>query len=65
MPVITMTLGEDQIDLQQKNEFIQTVTKSASAITKIPEQSFIVFIEQLNCDNIGVGGISLTEKRKL
>ncbi|SFO62218.1 4-oxalocrotonate tautomerase [Cohaesibacter marisflavi] len=65
MPVITMTLGADQIDQQKKTAFIQTVTKSAAEITNIPEQSFIVFIEQLDSDNIGVGGVSLTEKRKL
>nr|WP_320140851.1 4-oxalocrotonate tautomerase DmpI [uncultured Cohaesibacter sp.] len=65
MPVITMTLGADQIDQQKKNAFIETVTKCASEITNIPEQSFIVFIEQLDSDNIGVGGVSLTEKRKL
>ncbi|WP_319412782.1 tautomerase family protein [uncultured Cohaesibacter sp.] len=65
MPVITMTLGADQIDRQQKTEFIKSVTESAARITNIPEQSFIVFIEQLDCDNIGVGGLSLNEKRKL
>ncbi|WP_321336039.1 4-oxalocrotonate tautomerase DmpI [uncultured Cohaesibacter sp.] len=65
MPVITMTLGADQIDQQKKSAFIETVTKCASEITNIPEQSFIVFIEQLDSDNIGVGGVSLTEKRKL
>ena len=65
MPVITMTLGADQIDRQQKSDFIKSVTKSASQITNIPEQSFIVFIEQLDSDNIGVGGLSLTEKRQL
>lgn len=65
MPVITMTLGADQIGQKQKNEFISSVTQSAARITNIPEQSFIVFIEQLDPDNVGVGGLSLTEKRKL
>ncbi|WP_316863100.1 tautomerase family protein [uncultured Cohaesibacter sp.] len=62
MPVITMTLGADQIDQQQKNAFIKQITASAAEITRIPEKSFIVFIEQLDADNIGIGGLSLAEK---
>lgn len=62
MPVITMTLGQNQADINQKKEFIETVTKSAVDILKLPEQAFTILIQELEPTNIGVGGITLCDK---
>ena len=61
MPVITMTLGGGQIGREQKQKFIEVVTKQAAEITNISQQAFIVTIQELDTDNIGVGGQVLTE----
>ncbi|WP_319532472.1 tautomerase family protein [uncultured Cohaesibacter sp.] len=62
MPVITMTLGKEQINEAQKRAFIQDVTALGAKISGIAEQSFIVFVEELETDNIGVGGTVLSDK---
>lgn len=62
MPVISMMLGAGQMDQAQKKQFIENVTQMAADITQIPEEAFIVSIEELSTDNIGVGGETLTDR---
>ncbi len=59
MPVITIALSETTVEV--KKELIATLTSAAAAVTKLPEQSFIVFVEELSPDAIGVGGRTLRE----
>ena len=42
-------------------EVITEFTKIASEIIGLPEEKFIVFIKENADENIGVGGISLSE----
>lgn len=63
MPVITITMGEGQITLEQKKELIESFTESAAEITRIPPQAFTILIHELASDSIGVGGKTLTEFR--
>ncbi len=58
MPVITFEAGPMEPD--KKEALIREFTKTASEITNIPEESFIVTIRELPFDNIGVGGKTLT-----
>ena len=46
-----------------KKELIERLTKVSAEITKIPEEKFIVFIDEFPAENIGVGGKTLKEIR--
>ena len=62
MPVITLEAG--QLTKEQKSELARVLTESASRIMGVPEQAFIALIKENNPDNIGVGGVLLSERRK-
>ena len=62
MPVITVEAG--QLTKEQKAKLAKVLTESASRITGIPEQAFIAVIKENNPDNIGVGGVLLSERHK-
>lgn len=59
MPVITLKIGNIQQD--KKKELIEKLTKTASDITSIPAESYVVFIEEYEHASIGVGGRVLSE----
>ncbi|MCG8501995.1 4-oxalocrotonate tautomerase DmpI [Methanolobus sp. ZRKC2] len=60
MPVIIMKAGK--IPAEMKKELIEKLTSAASEVTNIPENAYTVLIEELDLDNIGVGGQVLSEK---
>lgn len=62
MPVITF--DGSRLSKEQKQALIERFTRAASEVTGIPEQSFIVFLRENDPDNIGVGGVSLAERKK-
>jgi 4-oxalocrotonate tautomerase len=61
MPVITVTLGREQITNEQKKLIIQKFTEEAVEITRLPEQAFTILIHELSPDAIGVAGKTLAE----
>ncbi len=61
MPVITVTLGKGQVNREQKQELIESVTKVAVDATQIPARSFTILISELETDNIGIAGQTLTQ----
>jgi len=60
MPVITV--DGPILTREQKAELVKTITKVASEIIQLPEQSIIVLIEERERDNVGVGGVLLSDK---
>jgi 4-oxalocrotonate tautomerase len=60
MPVITVE--GSKLSIEQKRELVKSLTKSASTITNVPEQAYVVLIKENDKDNIGVGGTLLSEK---
>ncbi|MBQ7221068.1 MAG: tautomerase family protein [Synergistaceae bacterium] len=62
MPVITVEAG--QLTKEQKAELARELTASASRIMGVPEQAFIALIKENSPDNIGIGGVLLSERRK-
>ena len=58
MPVITIETGK--ASKEKKEALIERLTKVSSEILQIPEQSFIVLINEYEDDNIGTGGEVLT-----
>lgn len=62
MPVITVEIAT--LNKEQKKQLISKLTETAAQITNIPEEAFYVFLKENNPDNIGVGGLLLSEKHK-
>ncbi len=62
MPVIT--IEGPQLSKEQKRQLVDSFTKAASNVTKIPEQAFVVLIKENNQDNVGVGGTLLSDSEK-
>lgn len=60
MPVITIDLGIIE-SKEKKGQLVQAVTEAASSVTQIPADKFIVLINELERDNIGVGGKLLSD----
>lgn len=60
MPVITVE--GSKLSKEQKSELVKSLTKTASTITNVPEQAYVVLIKENDRDNIGVGGILLSDK---
>jgi len=60
MPVIQLTIGK--IDKDQKRELIEKLTRTAIEITKIPAIDFTVSIIELEYDNIGRAGKTLSDR---
>lgn len=62
MPVITLDMAA--LTREKKEQLVQTLTRDASEITGIPPEKFIVLINELERDNIGVGGKLLSDLLK-
>lgn len=63
MPYITIESGA--LTSEQKKLLIERLTATASEITHIPLQFFMVSIKELPDENIGIGGESIDRiKRK-
>ncbi len=59
MPVITLDTAA--LTREKKEQLVQSLTREASEITGIPREKFIVLINELDRDNIGVGGQLLSK----
>jgi 4-oxalocrotonate tautomerase len=62
MPVIKVEISKTT--KEKKTEMIEKLTKTMSEITNIPAQAFTVYINEYDADNIGVGGVPLSERHK-
>jgi 4-oxalocrotonate tautomerase len=59
MPVITVQLAHQS--KEKKKEIIEGLTKTMVEITNVPAQAFTVIIDEHDPENIGVGGVPLSE----
>jgi 4-oxalocrotonate tautomerase len=59
MPIITVTVTPQEVE--QKRRLAEELTKAAAAITKIPEDKFIVIVDEHPRESIGVGGKLLSD----
>lgn len=60
MPVISVE--GSKLTKEQKSELIASLTEVASKIMNVNKESYIVLIKENDMDNIGVGGVVLSEK---
>lgn len=59
MPVITIAMHPVPDDT--KKALISTVTRSAAEVANVPESAFIVLVNELPEESIGIGGRTLKE----
>ena len=62
MPVITVEAMP--MSLEAKRELVQALTEQAARCMKLPPASIYVFIQENLYDNIGVGGMLLSDKHQ-
>ncbi|HCM25803.1 MAG: 4-oxalocrotonate tautomerase [Treponema sp. GWB1_62_6] len=62
MPVITIDMHKT--GTAEKTALIRNLTAAAADATKIPPQSFIVLINEMDDVNIGLGGVPLDEVKR-
>lgn len=58
MPVITF--DSSALTKEQKRQIVSELTETASKITNIPSQAFVVYLREHSKDNIGSGGSLLS-----
>lgn len=52
-----------ELSREQKKELVKNFTDTASKITNIPREAFVVMIKENDLENVGVGGELLSEKK--
>lgn len=62
MPYISIERGK--LTAEQKKQLIERLTATASELTYIPAQFFIVTIKELPDENFGIGGKSIDEIKR-
>ncbi len=62
MPYISLEIGK--LTEEQKSALIKAYTDATVEIAKVPPEAVIMFINEHQLENIGVGGISIAEKRR-
>lgn len=62
MPVITLEAAS--LTREQKKQLVDELTESAARIMNMPKDVFYVFLKESPLDNIGVGGILLSDKKR-
>ncbi|MCE5323422.1 tautomerase family protein [bacterium] len=60
MPVITF--NGKTLTKEQKAQLAQEFTETASKVTGIRKEAFVVLIREYDRENIGVGGVLLADK---
>lgn len=62
MPVIT--LDGPKLDKEQKAELVKSFSQTASKVTGLPVDAFIVIIREVDAENVGVGDCLLCDLRR-
>ena len=59
MPIIK--IDSPKLEKEQKKDLIASFTREAVRVIGLPEQAFVVIINETEPDNVGVGGEQLSE----
>ena len=62
MPIISVAMH--QTPPETRKQLIAALTETAAAVTDIPAEKFIVLINELPAESIGIGGRTLLELKK-
>lgn len=64
MPYVNIKITKDGTSQEKKAELIQGVTQLLADLLGKNPQTTVVVIEEVETDNWGIGGQTVTEKRK-
>lgn len=64
MPFVNIKIAKDNITPEKKAELIKGATQLLVDVLGKNPQTTVVIIEEVDTDNWGIGGISVTERRK-
>lgn len=59
MPVITVETAK--LTKDQKQTLVKEFTETAARVTNLPKEAFYVFLKENEAENVGVGGILLSD----
>ena len=62
MPVITV--DGPKLSKEKKAEMVKEFSKTASKITGVPVDAFVVIIREVDAENVGVGDCLLCDLRR-
>lgn len=62
MPVITLEAAS--LNDEQKRMLVAEFTESAARIMNLPKEVFYVFLKENAPDNVGVGGVLLSQRQR-
>jgi len=65
MPLVNIKIAKDNVTPEKKAELIKGATQLLVDVLGKNPQTTVVIIEEVDTDNWGIGGISVTERRKL
>lgn len=65
MPLVNIKITKDNVSAEKKAELIKGVTQLLVDVLGKNPQTTVVIIEEVDTDNWGIGGMSVTERRKL
>jgi 4-oxalocrotonate tautomerase len=60
MPIIT--IDGPKLSREQKKDLVESFTREAARVTNIPNQAFVVIINENDPDNVGVAGELLSDR---
>ena len=64
MPYVNIRITNENVTPEKKNALIQGATKLLQDVLGKNPQTTVVVIDELETDNWGIGGESITERRK-
>jgi 4-oxalocrotonate tautomerase len=64
MPYVNIKITKEGATAEQKKQLIQGVTKMLQDVLEKNPQTTCVVIEEVETDNWGIGGETITERRK-
>jgi 4-oxalocrotonate tautomerase len=64
MPYVNIKITDEGVTAAQKAELIQGVTDLLVKVLNKNPQTTVVVIDEINTDNWGIGGETVTEKRR-
>jgi 4-oxalocrotonate tautomerase len=64
MPFVNIRVAKDGVTKEQKEELIKGATELLVRVLNKNPESLFVIIDEVETDNWGIGGVSVTERRK-
>ena len=64
MPYVNIRITDEGVDAQKKASLIEGVTRLLADVLGKNPQTTVVVIDEVSTDNWGIGGETVTERRK-